>query len=57
METPFAWGNEHQKVLADRDHHGLAYNIGGTSHEHTMASMLVGVDGLGQNIQVSVYHF
>ena len=44
-ETPITSGNEHQRVLAERGQKGPAYNIGGSSREHTTASVLVGADG------------
>ena len=46
-ETPLTWGVEHQKVLAVKGYAGPAYNLGGSSREHTTASMIVGADGSG----------
>ena len=44
-ETAISWGNEHQRVLAEKGHQGPAYNIGGSSREHTTASVMIGADG------------
>ena len=44
-ETPITWGTKHQKVLAVKGFSGPAYNLGGSSREHTTASVLVGADG------------
>ena len=44
-ETPITWGIEHQKVLAIKGYSGPAYNLGGSSREHTTASVMVGADG------------
>ena len=44
-ETPITWGIEHQKVLAVKGYSGPAYNLGGSSREHTTASVMVGADG------------
>ena len=44
-ETPITWGIEHQRVLAIKGHIGPAYNLGGSSREHTTASVIVGADG------------
>ena len=43
-ETPITWGIEHQKVLAIKGYSGPAYNLGGSSREHTTASVMVGAD-------------
>ena len=44
-ETAITWGNEHQKVLAPKGYELPPYNIGGSSREHTTASVMVGADG------------
>ena len=51
-ETPIPWGNEHQRVLAVKGHKGPAYNIGGSSREHTTASVMVGADGAVPSIRI-----
>ena len=45
-ETPITWGVEHQKGLAVKGYTGPAYNLRGSSREHTTASVMIGADGL-----------
>ena len=40
-ETPLTQGVEHQQVLAVKGYAGPAYNLGGSSREHTTASVMV----------------
>ena len=51
-ETPITWGIEHQKVLAVKGYAGPAYNLGGSSREHTTASVMIGADGSVPGIRI-----
>ena len=51
-ETPLSWGVEHQPVLAVKGYAGPTYNLGGSSRQHTTASVMVGADGSVPSIRI-----